>query len=152
LPIRDVRLQAAIIRRAQLLLVHCRLPDGRAFWLLPGGARELGETDAEALAREVREELGVDVRVGAVIYDVPAEPADGAYQRWRTYRCELTGGEPRAQGVDGVAVLDAVTWVELEDEARWPAGVGEDRFLGPQLRRIRDAAEMHDKRGVEHAG
>ncbi len=140
LPIRDVRLQAAILRGGELLLLHCRLPGGESFWLLPGGGREPGEGAAAALAREVREELGVAVAVGGVVYEVPAEPADGTYRRWRTYWCELTGGEPRAQGADGAATLDAVAWVPLGDEAAWPAGVADDRFLAPQLRLIRRRA------------
>jgi GrpB-like predicted nucleotidyltransferase (UPF0157 family)/8-oxo-dGTP pyrophosphatase MutT (NUDIX family) len=137
-PIRDVRLQAAIVRGAELLLLHCRLPDGESFWLLPGGAREPGETPTAALAREVREELGVDVVVGDLVYDLPAEPPDGTYERWRTYRCALVAGNPCAQGVDGVATLDAVAWVPLDRADAWPDGVAEDRFLAPQLRRIHD--------------
>jgi 8-oxo-dGTP pyrophosphatase MutT (NUDIX family) len=142
LPIRDTRLQAAILRGGDLLLLHCRLLTGEAFWLLPGGAREPGESPAAALAREVREELGAVVTVGPVVYDVPAEPPDGTYQRWRTYWCVLTAGEPRAMGSDGVATLDGLAWVPLADDARWPAGVARDRFLAPQLRRIwRQAGE-----------
>jgi 8-oxo-dGTP pyrophosphatase MutT (NUDIX family) len=146
MPIRDVRLQAAILRAGKLLLLHCRLPAGEAFWILPGGAREPGERATAALAREIREELGVAVRVDDVAYDVPAEPADGTYRRWRTYWCELTGGEPRAQGVDGTATLDAVAWVSLDDEAAWPAGTQDDPFLAPQLRLIR--ARQPARRGT----
>jgi 8-oxo-dGTP pyrophosphatase MutT (NUDIX family) len=36
------------------------------FWVLPGGGRKAGESDAEAVAREVRKELGVAVEVGVV--------------------------------------------------------------------------------------
>jgi 8-oxo-dGTP diphosphatase len=35
---------------------------GKNRWYLPGGKREPGESDAETLRREVREELGVDIR------------------------------------------------------------------------------------------
>jgi 8-oxo-dGTP pyrophosphatase MutT (NUDIX family) len=137
--LRDTRLQAAIVRDGRLLLVQCTPPGEPPFWVLPGGGREAGESDAEAVAREVREELGVMVDVGAVLDDVPADPPDGTYTRWRTFACRLLGGEPVACGNDGGAELTAVRWLPLADRDEWDAALRSDPFLSPQLERIRAA-------------
>lgn len=137
--IRETRLQAAIVRDGCLLLVQCTLPCEPPFWVLPGGGREAGESDAEAVAREVREELGVAVEVGVVIDDVQADPPDGTYARWRTFACRLTGGEPTACGTDGAAELTAVRWLPLGGGDEWDAALRSDPFLYPQLERIRAA-------------
>jgi len=137
--IRDTRLQAAIVREGRLLLVLCTPPDERPFWVLPGGGREAGESDAAAVAREVWEELGVEVEVGRVLDDVPADPPDGTYKRWRTFACRLTGGEPAACGADGSAELTALWWLPLAGGAEWDAELTSDPFLYPQLERIRAA-------------
>ena len=142
--IRDTRLQAAIVRDGCLLLVQCTVPGEPPFWSLPGGGREAGESDAEVVAREVREELGVVVEVGAVIDDVPADPPDATYKRWRTYVCRITEGEPTACGADGAAELTAVRWLPLGDGDEWNAELRSDPFLYPQLERIRAAHGLHD--------
>ncbi|SEC31566.1 mutator mutT protein [Nocardioides exalbidus] len=52
----------ALVRDGQVLLVH-RRPDKHAFpgtWDLPGGVVEAGESELDALERELREELGVE--------------------------------------------------------------------------------------------
>ena len=43
----------------EVLLVRFEFPGGRTRWALPGGGVEPGETDTEALHRELEEELGL---------------------------------------------------------------------------------------------
>jgi len=58
-----VRVGALIIDDRGLLLVRqCRLD--RTYWLLPGGGVRFGESLADALRRELREELALDVVPG----------------------------------------------------------------------------------------
>ena len=53
---------AAIIRREGHVLIHRSTTDDS--WALPGGRVEMGEISAEALARELQEELGVAAEIG----------------------------------------------------------------------------------------
>jgi ADP-ribose pyrophosphatase YjhB (NUDIX family) len=50
--------------RGELLLVHKTDND---LWALPGGAMEIGESMADTVVREVKEETGVDVEVTGVV-------------------------------------------------------------------------------------
>lgn len=44
------------------------LSKGKMVWYIPGGKREAGENDAEALIREIREELAVDLVPESICY------------------------------------------------------------------------------------
>ena len=53
----------ALVREGRVLLVH-RSPNKRAYpdvWDLPGGLIEAGESELDALTRELHEELGVQI-------------------------------------------------------------------------------------------
>lgn len=77
-------------------------------WEFPGGKLEPGESPEEALRRELREELSIDVRVGHAI--------DNVYFRYPDrdvllmfYRCEIITGEPR------IVDCNAIAWARAED-------------------------------------
>ncbi len=63
-----VRVVAALIAdpSSDRFLIQQRLPGARRglLWEFPGGKVESGESDAEALVRECREELGIELSVG----------------------------------------------------------------------------------------
>lgn len=58
-----IRVVAAVIRRRMELLICLRPPHKRHgdLWEFPGGKCEPGESDADAISRELAEELGVEV-------------------------------------------------------------------------------------------
>ena len=149
---RDIRYQAAVVETGRLLLLYCIPPAEAGFWVLPGGGREAGESESGCVAREVREEAGIEVAVGPLIYDVPADPPDGTYARWRTYLCRVTGGEAAPGGGEGWARLTAVRWLPLEEPAEWEPALRADPFLYPQLLRIRAALRGADASTVPAAG
>jgi mutator protein MutT len=60
----------ALVREGQILLVH-RSPDRHVYpdmWGLGGGHMEPGETELGALARELDEEIGVQIEPGSAIH------------------------------------------------------------------------------------
>jgi 8-oxo-dGTP diphosphatase len=61
-----VRCVGAVITRAdgRVLLIQRGNEPGRGLWSLPGGRVEPGESDEQAVAREVAEETGLVVTVG----------------------------------------------------------------------------------------
>lgn len=61
----QIRVSAAVVTDAggRALLVRKR---GTAMFMQPGGKPEAGETPVQALVRELKEELGVRVRTGAL--------------------------------------------------------------------------------------
>lgn len=64
-----VRCAGAVVRdvRGRLLLVQRANDPSRGLWSLPGGRIEAGESAREAAAREVHEETGLHVDVGALV-------------------------------------------------------------------------------------
>jgi 8-oxo-dGTP diphosphatase len=68
----------------------------RGLWEFPGGSVEFGERLADALRREIREEYGMEIEVGALL-DVVDHILLDEGQHWvsPTYLCRLINGEPR---------------------------------------------------------
>src|SRR5262245_35812821 len=105
-----IEVAAAVIARDGRYLVAQRRPDQEfpLFWEFPGGKREPGEDWDACLARELREELGVGVRVGGLV-DAVTHAYPSRRVTLRFYRCELVDGTPRP-----IACRD-VRWVPAGD-------------------------------------
>ncbi len=88
---------AALLFRDGKLLITQRRPSDHLpnLWEFPGGKVEPDETFESCLAREIHEELGLEIRVGALVEDLTHTYPEKAV-RIRFFRCEWLGGEARA--------------------------------------------------------
>jgi A/G-specific adenine glycosylase len=128
---------AAVLRSRGKVLIARRL-EGRllgGLWEFPGGKRERGESLAACVRRELREELGITVGVGARL-----GVFRHAYTHYRVtvhaYECNLARGRPVAR------VHSAVRWVRPEQLGEFPMGKV-DRAIARKLQ----AAGMADLAG-----
>jgi 8-oxo-dGTP diphosphatase len=68
----------------------------RGLWEFPGGSVEFGETMADALRREMREEFGIEIAVDKLL-DVVDHILKEEKQHWisPSFLCTISAGEPR---------------------------------------------------------
>ena len=96
--------------QGRLLMIKRGHDPGAGLWSIPGGRIEPGETDAEALVREMIEETGLTVEVGRLIGRVQRPGVNGAVIDIRDYAATVTGGTLRP----GDDAADA-RWVAVGD-------------------------------------
>ena len=130
---RAIDVAAALIFRAGKLLITRRHAGAHlgGLWEFPGGKREPGETFAQCLAREIREELGVEISVGKLFESVThAYPEKTVHLEFRV--CHLQSGEPKLLG------CEALRWVDRRELADYDFPAADARLL----RKLEAAAEL----------
>jgi 8-oxo-dGTP diphosphatase len=115
----------------RLLVIQRANPPAAGRWSIPGGRVERGESDGEALLREMAEETGLVIDVGDMVGTVEREGPGGSVYVIHDYSCIVIGGE-LTPGDDAA-------------DARW---VTEDELAGlecsPGLREsLRDWGVLH---------
>ena len=100
---------AVIVRDGRILI--CQRPANTTLgglWEFPGGKIEAGETPEECLARELKEELNIEVLVGEFCTEV-THAYGNKHINLKAYYCTIVGGEIK------VSVHDKYKWVRLMD-------------------------------------
>lgn len=101
--------------RGRLLLVQRGHEPGLGLWSVPGGRVEAGETEVEAIVREVAEETGLRVRPDRLLGRVLRDGPPGTVLDIADFACAMAGGSIRA-GDDAADVIwaDADTYARLD--------------------------------------
>ena len=126
----------------RVLLIRRGKSPMRGCWSLPGGRQELGETVREAAVREVREETGVEIRLGALldVVDTIRRNDGGAVDLQYTlvdFDADWAAGEPQA-----ASDAEQAQWSDPDDLAPYRLWSETLRIiaLSRERRALRDGA------------
>jgi 8-oxo-dGTP diphosphatase len=119
---------ALIVRSGQVLIGQRRADQPMAMqWEFPGGKIEAGESPEQALARELREELGIEASVGARVTRIRHNYRHGGAVDLQFFTVNEFSGEIENR------IYHQVRWVRLEE-------LPEYEFLAADRGLIRDLA------------
>ena len=117
---KQIQVVGAVITRDGLVMCAQRGPDGNlpGLWEFPGGKIEPGETQQDALTREITEELGCSIEVGREVTTTTHLYEFGEVTL-TTYYCLLAAGTPTL--TEHVAIkwltpdeLDTIPWAPAD--------------------------------------
>ncbi len=103
----------AVIRQGRVLVGRRARPPMAGRFSLPGGVVEVGETLVEAAARELREEVGVEVEIIGFNRHVEPIVREGGLIRAHFVIASFVGRWTRGEARVGKEI-DAVAWIEAE--------------------------------------
>lgn len=72
------RATAVIIKDGKILLMH-RIKNGREYFVFPGGGVKENETVQQALTREIKEELSLDIKIGKLLFEIENQGRQESY-------------------------------------------------------------------------
>ena len=122
---KPIDVAAGLVFHQQKLLITQRLEGSHlaGLWEFPGGKREPGERFEDCLARELREELGIEVALGQLFEELTHEYPERTVHL-KFFLCRLAKGEPRATG------CAAFEWDTRSSLAKRNFPPADERLLG----------------------
>ena len=105
------------------------------FWEFPGGKREKHESFEACLVRELREELGIEVKVGELFESLTHKYPDKRVHL-RFFRCSWLQNEPEPIG------CKAVRWITADELRKYSFPAADARLL----KKLRSSPEIWDSR------
>ena len=119
---KTIEVVAAIIHQdGKILATQRGYGEWKGMWEFPGGKMEPGETEEQAIVREIREELnvgiGVERKVCTVEYDYPA-----FHLRMHCFWCSLTSGALELRSIsrpNGWRGSNGTVWNGFRQMWRW---------------------------------
>jgi mutator protein MutT len=121
-----------VFRRERLLITQRRATDHLGgLWEFPGGKRRQGETYEHCLARELMEEVGIEVEVGRLIEEI-RHPYPERLVRLRFHACRWVRHEPRP------IACQEVCWVAMHELSLYAFPAADARLLD----RLRSSPEL----------
>jgi A/G-specific adenine glycosylase len=125
-----------VLNSAGEVLIDQRLEEGLlgGLWEFPGGKHEPGETIEACIARELEEELAIEVAVGEELICV-----DHAYShkrlRFVVHLCRWVSGEPKP------LASQQVRWVKPGDLRTYPFPAANSRIIDALLEHLEAAGD-----------
>ena len=112
----------------------CARSKGKDIFYNPGGKREAGETDEQALVREIKEELNVDLVPGSLryfdIFEAPAHGKEpGVMVRMICYTGDFVGTIAPSSEIEEIAWLTSADGARTSDAGRLVLGQLKERGL-----------------------
>jgi len=119
-----MRVTCGVIEKAGKYLIVQRGKDtSHAFkWEFPGGKIDIGETESECMARELKEELDIDVLVEEQLVPIEREEANLIIELI-PFRCKIIGGE--------ITLLEhlQLAWIDVQQPMEYDLCIGDYEII-----------------------